>query len=701
MKKLTKAFLVLALLGAAVLFFAACEDSPVTPVFTPTYTVHVDDFSIAQGASVTVNPTITALAAGGTTTGITVAYVPKVASVITVSGNTFTAPTAANVRTETWTATARKGAVPVSAAYEFTITVVAAGTTTYQLNVPNLNVAQDASATAVPVVTANPSSAGTSGITVTYAVKTGTSTLTFSGDTVTAPEAAVLGPQIWTATAKKGADTVATHDFTITVVAKGTVTYTFSVAAINVTAGSTATVVPVLTASDNSSTATGFTYSYAVKTGTSALTFSGNTVSAPANATSATEVWTATAKKGAEEVATADFNITITGAITYVLTITGGTSVVQGGNTTVTYTLTADGAPVTDATVAIAASSDVPATLSISGLTITAASTVPVDSYDFTATATKDGATLTTKNFTVDVTAIETRSVLVTVTIGSDPAAALEDGEYVWIAGNFYTGTETWNSVLLTEQTDKTWTVTLNIPGSFSTFYYKLYAVKSTTENDWGVTNKVGEQLTATGLISGVFITTVVKWYGRSGDVDEDELFDDPGFTIMETGTWAIPGTSASPWKVEGATNLWVKGDGREGRRAVADGWRAKANQQLTFYQDIDLTDSGIGAGTVLTLSVYVFTGFTDLATKYDGGKLYLVCGSQTYAFEPQTGLDKNKWDQVLITTTDFTLASGDIVGGKLKAGLSYTPKVDFEPNDSDDDSQCTWAGDFSLKVKD
>jgi len=433
-------------------------------------------------------------------------------------------------------------------------------------------------------------------------------------------------------------------------------TYTLAVPDVSVEQGSTATISPTLTAS-NSSATTGITITYASKDEVTGVSVTENTVTATTSAVVGESTWTATAKKGKTTVATKDFTITVTAGsvnpnVTYTLNDIATLSVAQGGDVTVVPVVTAsDGSNTSAVTVVITKGDSTHAGLTIAGLKISAASTVPLDTYDFVATIQGTNPAVK-KNFSVTVTAIAERDVLVTVTLGTAPEAALETGEYVWIAGNFYTGNTTWNSELMTEQPNKTWTTTLKVPGSFSTFYYKVYAVKSQTDNDWGVTNKTGEQLTTPDLTPGVLNITVDAWLNRPQAFDPDELFADPSFETPAGDDWTW--SADSPWKIEGGQTFWPKGgDGRHGN-AYCDGWSVSTNDVITLAQSIDATEKALTVGTVVTLSVYVFTEAADL-TGYENGKLSLLCGAQTYEFAPQTGLSKTKWEQVNVVSHDFT----------------------------------------------
>lgn len=368
--------------------------------------------------------------------------------------------------------------------------------------------------------------------------------------------------------------------------------------------------------------------------------------------------------------------------VTYTLNVSN-VNVAQGKSAAITYTLTAsDSSSTAEIPVTFACTThNENCTLTINDGVVTAGGDEAMEPHSFTATAKKDDKTIATKSFTITVTD-PGYDVDVTVTLGSEPEAQLEDGEYVWIAGAWYNNT--WDKLVLTEQESGEWTVTIEgIPSDRAEWTYDIFAVKSPDtfgDDDWGIRLNGGNITYTHATNNGVINESVTAWRGRPVFV-EGELLVNPGFDDGEG--WSI-GSVCPPWVITGLnqadlSNAWLSGD-PPGSQGGAKHFRDfNQNSNSTYYldnestlsilQDVDAVTGSLSADVEVTLSVYIALFSTDQED------MELVVGSQTYDF---TGdLDTNlapgasaPWQKVSHT---FTLAAGDIVNDKVTVGLQYT----------------------------
>jgi hypothetical protein len=205
-------------------------------------------------------------------------------------------------------------------------------------------------------------------------------------------------------------------------------TYTLSVENVTVDQGGSVNVVPVLIASDGSSTA-GSTFEIDPVTPVTGLSVSGLQISATATATLGGHYFTAKAKIAGLPVALpATFTVTVRdpNAITYTLSV-GDIFLNQGATVTVAPTLTASDGVTTGINVGIAPSSAVVG-LSVSGLAITATATATLGVHNFSATAIKGSATVASTTFTVEV--IEAGDIRYTLNVAN---VSVDQGDSVTV----------------------------------------------------------------------------------------------------------------------------------------------------------------------------------------------------------------------------------------------------------------------------
>jgi hypothetical protein len=282
------------------------------------------------------------------------------------------------------------------------------------------------------------------------------------------------------------------------------------------------------------------------------------------------------------------------------------------------------------------------------------------------------------------------RTVLITVTLDSAPAAALLPGEYVWITGDFNSWSP--NSVLMIEQLDGTWTTTLTLPFATTGITYKVLAVKSDAALTWEIVANENKDWYS-NITSGSLDILVEKWAGRPPEPVEGNLFDDPSFEI--SGNYSV---EQSGWTIEGLSesnpgNVWLTGTKTNtGSKSFADNASTNnyivANQAILIYQEVAAFSNGLAATVEVTLSVWVnawgtYTNFT------------LICGSQTHVVSGTGSLaeegagGQGNFAELKHT---FTLTAGDIVSDSLKAGLSYIPTSSTD---------CyTFVDDFCLEIE-
>ena len=282
----------------------------------------------------------------------------------------------------------------------------------------------------------------------------------------------------------------------------------------------------------------------------------------------------------------------------------------------------------------------------------------------------------------------------ITVTIGSELEAALKPGEYVWVEGNFY-NVSSWTAYLLTEQTDGTWTTTLNnIPG-FATIKYNVYADKSNSALSWSIKAHDVDMTYNYNDAPGTLDYTVTKWLGRPNIVAGNLLANanfvenkSTSWSIADGIIWTITGLNTSP------SSVYFTGDPpgakSEGICLSDYKWGASNssyyldnNATLTITQPVDASINGLAADVDVTLSVWI-----NQLNKEQKDVILLV-GAQEYDVTADLTGAAYSWQQVSQT---FTLTETDIVGDKITVGLQYTAAT----------ATCmTYIDDFSLVIAD
>jgi len=271
------------------------------------------------------------------------------------------------------------------------------------------------------------------------------------------------------------------------------------------------------------------------------------------------------------------------------------------------------------------------------------------------------------------------------VTISLSSNAPLEDGEHVWIAGNFFTTStsQDWDKstppgvFLLTKQENDTWTGTISdIPIAKTTLNYNLYAVKSTSAMAWG-TKVQQDDLVLNNATTGVLTYTVNQWIGRAAVV-AGNLLKEPGFDEAATGSWAITNLTAWTWSGLKSTSfeLYCSGNNpapHSGAASFLDhqNWGTAAsnsglnnNATLTLTQTVAATGNGLQEGTRVILSAWINRVNTSQTN------FRLVVGGQEEVVTSQLTTATGVWQQVSHT---FTLTASDIVSGNITVGIKYT----------------------------
>jgi len=695
MKKLKQLFVALALFSAAALFMASCGggNSDPGPVGTPdeTYTINIaSNIDVQKGTTAQLNYTLVPKDGVSPTSGITVTFTdatPNTGVTIadaTSSPATITAADSAAVRAHNFTATAKKGGVTV-ATKTFTVTVKAG--VVYTLTVEPVMVLVGASEEIRWALIASDQSA-TDALTVTFTSSDAPATLTIAKDgsgkdKITAAAGTAKGTYHYTATAKKGAETVTEAEFTVTVTTLDDVVIARAVVAdMNIYR---------IGGTPNSYDITDFHLYQADNTEITNSEFINQLVPAITNNGGLT--WNNARIVPDKSYEVKDYNVTISVtqpngpdvSTTFKVTVSklmldvkfyNGASELSAASVEYSDKVTKPDDPVVEG-------------FDFGGWYTTAALETAFD-FDTPITA--------ATNIYAKMTAAATsRDVVITVTLDSDPKAALQENEFIWINGNFQTSGTNWADKCLEKQADGTWKTTLNLPNATTSITYKLYAVKSNTSPGYGVSATLANQ-TGT-IVNNEINITVTEWLNRPLPPAAGELLTNPGMEPVG-GNWNY---SNLLWTINGLgaqnTSGWLCGDYQfyAGESCFLDAQRsggswATVGTEVSITQIVaDAASKGLADGIKVTLSVRIRSTTTEGAYS----KFELICGGLSHPLtlpmpitpDVAVNASNNVKDNYTQYTYTFTLRSEDIVSDGLTVGLKYTPSAAVR----------TFIDDFSL----
>jgi len=286
------------------------------------------------------------------------------------------------------------------------------------------------------------------------------------------------------------------------------------------------------------------------------------------------------------------------------------------------------------------------------------------------------------------------------ITIGSDPKAAVLDGEDVYIRDT----TEDWEYYVLTKQGNGTWTGTVPVQRTVTQLKYNVLVVhggnvatgyKGHKEQDltFNWNPEMGDDATIE--------YTVSEW--ERPQTEEGELLKKP---LMQTGNWALAGlfpewTFADMARTEAYMTAdphhqsnWGPGPRaphsqyfRFSHRETSDAAQANywtAGSTALITQAVSAEEGVLAVGDKVTLYSWV-SRYNDTVTKVE-----LVIGAQRLEIPYERLPTGPNWRKISFVTT---LTSADIVEGNVTVGISVVTK------DADPTPRCLFSIDsFSFR---
>jgi len=270
-------------------------------------------------------------------------------------------------------------------------------------------------------------------------------------------------------------------------------------------------------------------------------------------------------------------------------------------------------------------------------------------------------------------------NITLTVTLGNNEAAQVKEDEQVWVAGNFWVQTgqnPPWDIHQLQKVNETTWSSILTaIPNSNTDFEYQVYVFPSTPTglDDFylrGVKAQLSNITVSNVASTKVINYTVTQWH-RPKNMG-DNIFQDGDFNTPGSG-WALNSLPADAWRLTGSSennrgNIWLTANPPSTSKSFWDrnGTNTRyyqLNVPFEIYQDVSVSGNGFEAGDRVTMSINL-----GIVTRNHSNVIF-ICGEQTQEINVESHANSS-W---VVYSHTFTLTEADVAGETMKAGFGYT----------------------------